>query len=205
MFTPLQFIFYIFAMVAVGAATFVVTSRNPVHSVLALVVTFFAMASTWMMLRAEFLALVLVLVYVGAVMTLFLFVIMMLNIDIETGRSRFIRYFPFGFLLVAVFTGLIIIAMGPQYFGLLQMPEPMPVPADFSNTHALGLLLFSDYAYAFEVAGVLLLTAIIAAISLTFRGPRRRKVQQVSEQTSVEPSQRVRLIKMTADLQPKKS
>jgi NADH-quinone oxidoreductase subunit J len=192
-------IFYLFAAVAVTAAVAVITVRNPVRSVLSLVVTFFAMAGIWMLLRAEFLSLVLVLVYVGAVMTLFLFVVMMLNIDREAKRGGFVRYLPFGVILVLLLIGLIIAAVGPQYFGLLQLPAPAAEPADYSNLYHLGILLFTDYVYAFEIAGVLLLAAIIAAITLAHRGPVRRKVQRPSAQVAVRPEDRVRLINMPAE------
>lgn len=199
MITPLHIIFYFFATVAVGSALIVVTARNTVYSALALVLTFFAMACTWMLLHAEFLALILLLVYVGAVMTLFLFVIMMLNVDIVQKRSAFVRYLPFGIMLVILITGLIMFAVSPAYFGIAQMPLPTAESADYSNTRNLGALLYDDYAYAFEIAGVLLLAAIIAAISLTFRGPLRRKVQSIKEQISVTPESRVRLVKMQAE------
>jgi NADH-quinone oxidoreductase subunit J len=194
--TPLHIIFYVFATIAICSAVSVITVRNPVRSVLSLVVTFFAMSGIWMLLRAEFLSLILLLVYVGAVMTLFLFVVMMLNIDIEKKRQGFVRYLPFGIIVVILLTGLMIAALTPHYFGVTQMPPPPPEPANFSNIHHLGLLIYTDYAYAFEIAGVLLLTAIIAAITLTHRGPVRRKVQNPGVQVAVRPEDRVRLIKM---------
>src|SRR5690349_6399966 len=116
--TPLRVIFYVFALIAVCSAVSVITVRNPVRSVLSLVVTFFAMSGIWMMLRAEFLSLILLLVYVGAVMTLFLFVVMMLNIDVEYKRSGFVNYLPFGIVVVLLMTGLVMAAVGPEYFGL---------------------------------------------------------------------------------------
>lgn len=194
--TFLQFIFYVFAAVACASAVSVITVRNPVHSVLSLVVTFFAMAGVWMTLRAEFLALILLLVYVGAVMTLFLFVVMMLNIDIENKRSGFVRYLPFGIIVVLLLLGLMVAAVGPQYFGLTQMPAPQAEPANYSNIQYLGYLLYTDYAYPFEIAGVILLAAIIAAITLAHRGPHKRKVQHPNAQIAVRPEDRVRLIKM---------
>ena len=197
--TPLHIIFYVFATMAVCAAISVISVRNPVHSVLSLVVTFFAMSGIWMLLRAEFLSLILLLVYVGAVMTLFLFVVMMLNIDIEKKRNGFVRYLPFGVIVVVLLTGLMLAAVGPHFFGVTQMPVPPTKPANFSNIQQLGTLLFTDYAYAFEIAGVLLLTAIIAAITLTHRGPVRRKVQNVDAQVAVRPEDRVRLIKMSSE------
>jgi len=194
--TPLHIIFYFFATVAVCSAVAVITARNPVRSVLSLVVTFFAMAGVWMILRAEFLSLILLLVYVGAVMTLFLFVVMMLSVEKETKQSGFVRYFPFGLILVLLMSGLTMAALGPKYFGLAQMPAPQPEAADYSNIQHLGALLYTNYAYPFEIAGVLLLAAIIAAITLTNRGPLRRKVQNPGAQVAVRPEDRVRLIKM---------
>ncbi|VVC75218.1 NADH-quinone oxidoreductase subunit J [Aquicella siphonis] len=199
MLTPLHVIFYIFAAIAVCSAFAVISVRNPVRSVLSLVVTFFSMAGIWMMLRAEFLSLILLLVYVGAVMTLFLFVVMMLNIDVEYKRSGFVRYLPFGVILVLLLAGLTIAAVGPRYFGLSQMPVPLPEPADYSNIRQLGSLLYTEYAYPFEIAGVLLLAAIVAAITLTHRGPVKRKAQNVAEQLAVRPEDSVRLIKMAAE------
>jgi NADH-quinone oxidoreductase subunit J len=199
MLTPVHLIFYAFATLAVGSAISVITVRNPVRSVLSLVVTFFAMAGVWMILHAEFLSLILLLVYVGAVMTLFLFVVMMLNIDREDKRRGFVKYLPIGIIIVVVLTGLTIIALGPQYFGIEQMPLPAPEAADYSNIQQLGLVLFTEYAYPFEIAGVLLLAAIIAAITLAHRGPVRRKVQHASQQIKVRPEDRLKIIKMPAE------
>lgn len=196
MLTPVHIIFYLFATVAVCSAVSVITVRNPVRSVLSLVVTFFAMAGIWMLLRAEFLSLILLLVYVGAVMTLFLFVVMMLNIDRESKKGGFVRYLPFGLVLMVLFVGLLMVAIGPQYFGSMQIPPPAPEAANYSNIQALGLVLFTSYIYPFEIAGVILLTAIIAAITLTYRGPRKRKVQRPSNQVEASPKNRVRLVNM---------
>ncbi|HEX4045289.1 MAG TPA: NADH-quinone oxidoreductase subunit J [Gammaproteobacteria bacterium] len=192
----INIIFYLFATVAVCSAVIVITVRNPVRSVLALVVTFFAMAGVWMLLRAEFLSLILVLVYVGAVMTLFLFVVMMLSINKEAKRSGFVRYLPLGAVLVLLLIGLMVAAVGPNYFGIQQMPAPATEAADYSNIRHLGMLLYTQYAYAFEIAGVLLLAAMIAAITLAHRPPQRRKVQRSSAQIAVQPEDRVRLLKM---------
>lgn len=198
-FTPLHLIFYVFSAIAVLSALAVILVKNPVHSVLALVLTFFAMAGNWMLLRAEFLSLILILVYVGAVMTLFLFVVMMLNIDTEGKRTGFVQYLPFAAVLVLLIMGLLAIISGPEYFGLSQMPAPAAKPEDYSNTAALGMLLFEKYGYPFEIAGVILLAAMIAAITLTHRAPRRRRVQNVSEQIAADPKKRVRLVKMPAE------
>lgn len=198
-FTPLHVMFYLFAAIAIGAAVSVITARHPIHSVLSLVVTFFAMAGIWMMLRAEFLSLILLLVYVGAVMTLFLFVVMMLNLDLVAKRAGFVRYLPFGIFVVLLMTGLIILTVGPSHFGLTIMPAPIAEQANDSNTHALGAVLYTEYAYPFEVAGVLLLAAIIAAITLTYRGPIHRRVQDPGKQTLVQPQDRLRIIKMPSE------
>jgi NADH-quinone oxidoreductase subunit J len=152
-----------------------------------------------MILREEFLSLILLLVYVGAVMTLFLFVVMMLSIDKETKHSGFVRYFPFGLIVILLVTGLTIAAVGPKSFGITQMPVPTTEAANYSNIQHLGTLLFTNYAYPFEIAGVLLLAAIIAAITLTNRGPLRRKVQNVAQQVAVRPQDRVRLVKMPSE------
>lgn len=199
MLTPIHLIFYIFAIVAICSGITVVTVRNPVRSVLSLVVTFFAMAGIWMLLHAEFLSLILLLVYVGAVMTLFLFVVMMLNISKETKQGGFVRYLPFGLIVVALLFIIIFIAVGPQYFGISQMPIPSPEPADYSNIKQLGQLLYTDYVYPFEIGAVILLVAIIAAITLTYRGPVRRKVQDPAKQIDIDPKNRVRLIKMASE------
>jgi NADH-quinone oxidoreductase subunit J len=195
----LHVIFYVFAAVAVGSALAVITARNPVRSVLALVVTFFAMSGVWMILRAEFLSLILLLVYVGAVMTLFLFVVMMLNIDNESKHSGFVRYLPLGVIIILMLTGIVIAAVGPDYFGLVKMPVPVAEAANTSNTQKLGLLLFTEYAYPFEIAGVVLLAAIIAAITLAHRGPVKRRVQNISDQIAATPANRLRLIKMASE------
>ncbi|HLB43651.1 MAG TPA: NADH-quinone oxidoreductase subunit J [Gammaproteobacteria bacterium] len=203
MFTPVQVIFYIFAVVAICSGIAVITARHPVRSVLSLVMTFFAMAGIWMLLRAEFLSLILLLVYVGAVMTLFLFVVMMLNVVKETRHSGFVYYLPFGILIVLLMISLIIITVGSSYFWAIQMPIPLPEPAHYSNIQQLGEVLYTDYAYPFEIGGVILLVAIIAAIALTHRGPVRRKVQSVGDQVNIDPNDRVRLIKMPAEKRKK--
>lgn len=199
MLTPLHIIFYLFSIAAIASAVAVITARNPVRSVLSLVLTFFAMSGTWMLLRAEFLAIILLLVYVGAVMTLFLFVVMMLNVDQEAKRRGLMRYFPIGVALLLLMIGLVVVTLGPDTFGLTQMPVPLAESIDYSNTQALGMQLFTKHVYEFEIAGVILLAAIIAAIVLAHRGPVRRQVQSVEAQVAVRPEDRVRLIKMAAE------
>ena len=200
---PIQVIFYGFAAMAVVSALVVITARNPVRSVLSLVVTFFAMAGIWMLLRAEFLSLILLLVYVGAVMTLFLFVVMMLSITQEAKTSGFIRYLPLGMLVVILLVGFMMAALSPTHFGLMKMPAPALKAADFSNLQQLGMLLFTQYVYPFEIAGVILLAAMIAAITLTYRGPVHRKVQDPAQQIAVRPEDRVRLVKLPSEPRPK--
>lgn len=199
MLTPIHIIFYIFAAIAVGSATNVITAPNPMRSVLSLVVTFFAMASIWMLLHAEFLSIILILVYVGAVMTLFLFVIMMLNIRKESGSDGFVRYAPLGVLVALSVTCIMIVVAGSPLFGLEHLPAPIAEGADYNNLSHLGASLYTTYVYPFEIAGVLLLAAIIAAITLTHRGPRKRKVQIPSKQIDVDPANRVRLVNMPSN------
>lgn len=195
----IQVLFYLFSGIAVFSALMVVASSNPVRSVLFLVLTFVAMSSLWMMLHAEFLALILVLVYVGAVMTLFLFVVMMLQIKLEDIRKHFVRYLPLGALLVLCILGMTVMVIGPSNLGLAVMPIPAEKAADYSNTADLGSVLYTDYAYPFEIAAVLLLTAIVAAISLTHRKSEGRKSQNIERQVAVRREDRVRLIKMKSE------
>lgn len=197
--TLLQILFYGFSVVAIGSALLVVTVKNSVHSVLFLVLCFFAMAGIWMLLNAEFLSLILILVYVGAVMTLFLFVVMMLNIDKEPRKEGFIRYLPFGVLVVFAVVGFSILVLNPERFGLMQVPAPAPHPSDYSNTGDLGSVLYTTYAYPFEVAGALLLVAIIAAIVLSHHRPKDRKIQIISKQIARRPQDCVRLINMPSE------
>lgn len=192
-------IFYIFATLAVLSAMVVISVRNPVRSVLALVVTFFSMAGVWMILSAEFLSLILLLVYVGAVMTLFLFVVMMLNVHAYgQSSSGFTHYLPFGALALFLVVGLMMVGFGSS-FTSMSMSSTLPTPENYSNVTALGSVLYTDYAYPFEIAGVILLAAIVAAISLAHRLPRRRKTQNISAQLQVRPEDRLTLVKMPAE------
>lgn len=195
--TALQIIFYIFSATAVVSAMMVVASKSPVHGVLFLVLTFFATAGVWLLLNAEFLALILVLVYVGAVMTLFLFVVMMLRLKLVPLREGFVRYLPFAALIVLLVMGLSIMVM--SHFGLMSMPAPAATAADYSNIADLGSVLYTNYVYPFEVSGVLLLTSIIAAIALTHRRPEGRKSQNPDRQIGVKSQDRLRLVKMKSE------
>ena len=191
-------IFYIFAVATVTSATAVVTVKNPVHAALFLVLTFFTSAVIWMSLEAEFLAITLVLVYVGAVMVLFVFVVMMLDINIARLREGFVRYLPLGLLVAGIMLLMMISIVTSDVFVLEAGSEPAPKPADYSNTKALGAVLYTEYVFAFEVAAVILLVAIIAAISLTMRKRALTKYQNPSAQIKVRKADRLRIVKMPA-------
>jgi NADH-quinone oxidoreductase subunit J len=191
-----QILFYCFAGVLIFAATMVITVRNPVRAALFLVLAFFTSAGIWLLLEAEFLALTLVLVYVGAVMVLFLFVVMMLDINLSSLQEGFTRYLPLGILVAALITIEMLAVLGASHFGLDIVPSPVPQPDDYSNTKAIGLLLYTTYVYPFEIASVILTVAIVAAITLTLRDNKSRKSQVVSEQIKVRAEDRVRIVKM---------
>jgi len=193
-----QIVFYSFAGLLILSALMVITVRNPVHAALFLVLSFFCSAGVWLLLRAEFLAIALVLVYVGAVMVLFLFVVMMLDINTARLRAGFIRYLPAG-ITVAV---LMMIAMGlmltAEKVSILEQPRAVPAE-DVSNTSVLGQLMFTEFLYPFEIAGAILLVAIIAAITLTMRKGRDHKSQKPEQQVSVRRGDRVRLVSMKSE------
>lgn len=192
-----DFIFYAFAAVLILAAGKVITARNPVHAALFLVLSFFTAAAIWMLLHAEFLAIVLVLVYVGAVMVLFLFVVMMLDINIESMRRDFWRHMPAALLV----GGLIITEMAVVLtHSFLSTDTPLPANSlrSASNTGDLGRLIYSDYLYAFEIVGVILLVAMIAAVALTLRQRKDSKSQHVADQVRVRRQDRVKLVSMSA-------
>ena len=191
-------IFYFFAAILVFAGLRVITARNPVHAALFLVLAFFTAAGLWMLLEAEFLAITLVLVYVGAVMVLFLFVVMMLDINLDKLREGFWDYLPLaGFVSVLLVIEMVLI-LGSRHFGLDVMGSPAPHPADYSNTKELGRLLYTDYVYAFELAAVILLVAIVAAIALTLRRRKDSKYIDPAEQVKVKRNDRLRIVKMQA-------
>jgi NADH-quinone oxidoreductase subunit J len=193
-----QILFYAFATVLVAAALGVIVSRNPVHSALSLVLCFVTSAAIWLLIEAEFLAVVLVLVYVGAVMVLFLFVVMMLDINTEELRSGFTRYAWLGWITAAVVIAEIIGVVTAKGLGLDVTKGAAPLPANYSNTTELGTVLYTKYAYPFELAAVLLLVAIVAAIALTMRKRPGHKVQDISAQTRVRAKDRMRIVKMAA-------
>lgn len=183
----------------IGAAIGVIVARNPVHSVMFLVLAFFTSAVLWLLLEAEFLAMILVLVYVGAVMVLFLFVVMMLDIDTTTMRSHFMRYAPVGIFVAAISVAEVWSVVWLRSQGLPTLVRPEAAPADYSNTKALGEVLYTEHVYAFELASFILLLAIIAAIVLTMRRRPGLKVQDIGKQVSVNPADRVRIVKMQAE------
>jgi len=190
-------LFYAFATVLLVAGLCVITARNPVHAALFLVLSFFTAAAIWLLLRAEFLAITLVLVYVGAVMVLFLFVVMMLDINIERMREGFWKNLPLAIVVGGIMMAEMAAVLWGRTFGVA--PQPVPRPADYSNTRELGRLLYTDYAYAFEVAAVILLVAIVAAIALTLRGRKDTRRQDPALQVKVRREDRVRLVSMPSE------
>lgn len=192
--------FYAFAGLLVLSALRVVTARNPVHAALFLVLAFFCASGLWMLLKAEFLSLALILVYVGAVMVLFLFVVMMLDLDLEHLRRDFKKFLPVAFLMGAVIVLELSIVLIRSFIGTSAPIQPMLEEMATSNTHALGMLIFVDYVYAFEVAGVILLVAIIAAVALTLRNRKDSKSQNIHEQVNVNSADRMRIVKMDSDM-----
>ena len=190
-------VFYLFAAMTVLSAVRVITVRNPVHAALFLVLAFCSMAGIWLLLEAEFLAMTLIVVYVGAVMVLFLFVVMMLDINLEQLREGFWRWFPFGLALAAVMVGEMIWVLGSRQTA--ETAGAVQHAANYSNTKELGRLVYTEYVYAFELAAVLLLIAIIAAIALTLRRRKDAKSQNVAEQVAVRREDRVRIMQVPSE------
>ena len=191
------FVFYVFSAILVLASLRVITARNPVHAALALVLAFFTAAGIWLLLEAEFLAITLVLVYIGAVMVLFLFVVMMLDINLTELRKGFWNYLPLGLLVAGLMVLEMVMVLGSSNLGLTAPPA---LPADYSNTKALGRLLYTTYVYPFELAAVLLLVAMIAAIALTHRKRRDFKQINPAEQVKVKRADRI----FMANIKPQK-
>jgi len=192
-------LFYFFSTILVFASVMVITIRNPVKAVLFLVLAFFTSAGVWILLEAEFLAITLVLVYVGAVMVLFLFVVMMLDNNIEPLREGYARYLPIGIIIGIVIVLEISMVVGPERFGLAQYADPMGHGADYSNTKELGRILYTQYVYPFELAAIILVVAIVAAIALTLRKKRHSRFIQVEDQVYVKRNDRVRMVKMAPE------
>ena len=183
----------------IGAALGVIFSRNPVHAVMFLVLAFFNSAVLWLLAEAEFLAIVMVLVYVGAVMVLFLFVVMMLDINIEQVKGGLARYAPLGFLVAAVMVVELLQVVWLKSQAVFTAEGFVAMPEGYSNTKALGAVLYTEHVYAFELAAIVLLLAIIAAITLTMRRRPNLKVQDVAKQVAVRREDRVRIVKMDAE------
>jgi len=195
-----EIVFYTFSLIMLGAAVAVISVRNPVYAALFLVLAFFSASAIWMLLEVEFLAIILILVYVGAVMVLFLFVVMMLDINLEPLRAGFIKYLPVGLLVAAVMAAeFLLVIWAKGRFDENAFPVPSPNPADYSNTKAVGEWLYTNYLLAFEVAGVILLVAIIAAVALTHRQRSGSHRQNPSLQVRVRKDERVRLVKMKSE------
>lgn len=192
-------LFYAFAAMLIGAALGVVFSRNPVHAVMFLVLTFFQAAVLWLMAEAEFLAIVLVLVYVGAVMVLFLFVVMMLDVNVESAKRGLTRFAP-----VAIGIALVMVVQLIQLIWYKSSSAAIPGifstnPEGYDNTKALGAVLYTEHVYAFEIAAVILLLAIVAAITLTMRKRPGLKLQNIAAQVAVRAKDRVRIVKMKSE------
>lgn len=197
--TGQQIVFYAFSFMLIASALMVITVRNPVRAALFLVLAFFSAAAIWLLLEAEFLAITLVLVYVGAVMVLFLFVVMMLDINTAPLQEGFTRYLPLGLAVAVIIVFELSLVLGPENFGLEKIAAPLAHPEGYSNTKAIGSILYTDYVYPFEIASVILLVAIIAAIALTFRRRKGTKSQKPEEQVAVRREDRVRIVKMKAE------
>ncbi|MDD5298185.1 MAG: NADH-quinone oxidoreductase subunit J [Rhodocyclaceae bacterium] len=194
------FVFYFLSAILVFAGLRVITARNPVHAAMFLVLTFFTAAGIWVLLQAEFLAITLVLVYVGAVMVLFLFVVMMLDINLERIRQGFWSYLPLGAMVGLLMAVEMSVVLGGRYFGLEGAPGPAAAPANYSNTKELGRLLYTEYVYPFELASLILLVGLIAAIVLTLR-KREDGTKRVdpAAQVRVKAADRMRVVAMPAE------
>ena len=191
--------FYFFGAVLVAAALGVILTRNPVHAALCLVLAFFTGSGLWLLLRAEFLAITLVLVYVGAVMVLFLFVVMMLDINLDRLREGFWAYLIPGIVVGGFMVVEMVLVLSTKYFGAGRLPAPGDPGSDYSNTKALGRVLYTEYVYPFELAAVVLLVAIVAAIALTMRKRKDTKYQSPASQVAVKRADRIRIVSMPAE------
>jgi NADH-quinone oxidoreductase subunit J len=192
------FVFYFLSAILVFAGLRVITSRNPVHAALFLVLAFFTASGVWLLLQAEFLAMALVLVYVGAVMVLFLFVVMMLDINLDRLREGFWGYLPLGAIIALLMVAEMGLVLGGNYLGLFES-SVRQATADESNVQAIGRLMFTEYVYPFELASVILLVGIVAAVALTQREKRKNKSVNPSQQVFVKARDRVRVLQMPAE------
>lgn len=193
-------LFYAFSAVLVGASLGVITARNPVYCVLFLVLAFFTAAALWLLLQVEFLGISLIVVYVGAVLVLFLFVVMMLDIKVDPLKEGFTRYLPIGIGVAIIMAGeLFLVFWANDRLGPDNFPTPQPVSSDYSNTRAVGEAMYTDFLLPFEVAGVILLVAIVAAIALTQRRRTDALTQSPDRQIQVKAQERLRVVKMKSE------
>jgi len=194
------FVFYLFAAIMIFAASRVISVRNPVHAAMYLVLTFFTCSAIWLLLEAEFLAITLVLVYVGAVMVLFLFVVMMLDVNVEPLREGFVKYMPVGILVGLIMLVEMVFLITQRYFKAENYPVPERASTEvMSNTESLGRLLYSDFLFQFEIAAIILLVAIVAAIALTMRRRPDTKYQKPAQQIEANKQDRLRVVQMPAE------
>ncbi|OIQ71913.1 NADH-quinone oxidoreductase subunit J [mine drainage metagenome] len=194
-----DYVFYALAAILLFAGLRVITARNPVHAALFLVLAFFTASGIWLLLEAEFLAIALVLVYVGAVMVLFLFVVMMLDINLDKLREGFWNYAPLAGFVGVLMAMEMIAVVGVRHFGPDRVNAPSPHAADYSNTAELGRLLYTDYVLPFELAAVVLLVAIVAAIALTLRRRKDSKYLDPASQVRIKRADRIRLVSMPSE------
>lgn len=194
-------VFYTLAAILLYAGLRVITTRNPVYAALYLVLAFFTAAGIWLLLEAEFLAIVLVLVYVGAVMVLFLFVVMMLDINLDRLREGFWSALPVALPIGGLMAVEMVMIVGVRNFGLDKIPAPKTHAAEYSNTAELGRVLYTDYLLPFELASVVLLVAIVAAIALTLRDRKDSKSMDPAKQVLVRKADRIRIVKMQAEIE----
>ena len=196
-----DYVFYSLAIILLFAGLRVITARNPVHAALFLVLAFFTAAGIWLLLEAEFLAIALVLVYVGAVMVLFLFVVMMLDINLDKLREGFWDYLPMAGFIGVLMAAEMVMILGTKHFGLARVTAPKAHAVDYSNTAELGRVLYTDYLMPFELAAVVLLVAIVAAIALTLRDRKDSKFINPADQVRVRRADRIRMVSMPAEVE----
>lgn len=196
-----DYVFCSLAIILLFAGLRVITARNPVHAALFLVLAFFTAAGIWLLLEAEFLAIALVLVYVGAVMVLFLFVVMMLDINLDKLREGFWDYLPIAGFVGVLMAAEMVMILGTKHFGLARISTPKAHAADYSNTAELGRVLYTDYLMPFELAAVVLLVAIVAAIALTLRDRKDSKFINPADQVRVKRADRIRMVSMPAEVE----
>lgn len=191
-----QIMFYVFSIVMIISALMVITSRNPVHSVLFLILAFFNSAGLFVLLGAEFIAMLMVIVYVGAVAVLFLFVVMMLNIDLTKSRAGFMKFLPIGLLVAAILLAELVMVIQLSVSDEIVTAAQFSIPENIGNTKALGLILYTDYAYAFQISGIILLVAMIGAITLTLRVREGVRKQDIGHQIDRDSSNSVEMVKI---------